>query len=225
MKERTGSILRTAVRDFIKTGQPISSHYLFETYDFNIKPAMIRRELKVLADEGYLYQNHPSGGRAPTDKAYRFFVKEILFEPNIVSGNVFDSTELKNDIEFMVDELVDDLRLLSAGYELRAKEFYQRGLKNLMSCFDFDGREEILEVLRDVEILPERLAENQNWWSSVEDWPQVFIGKSPFTRSQQLSVIADRFDFDDGDKFLLMVIGPKRMDYQKSIKLFKKIHG
>ena len=53
MNERTQSILYTSVHDFIREGRPITSEYLFEEYDFGIKPAMIRWELSYLNENAW----------------------------------------------------------------------------------------------------------------------------------------------------------------------------
>ena len=53
--------------------------------------------------------------------------------------------------------------------------------------------------------------------------PKIFIGKkSPVTKSKFLSVIIDSYNIDN-NKFYLVAIGPKRMDYEKNIKYFRKI--
>jgi transcriptional regulator of heat shock response len=46
------------------------------------------------------------------------------------------------------------------------------------------------------------------------------VGKSPITSSRNLSVILDSYDID-GDKILIAIVGPKRMDYDKNLQLFK----
>ena len=54
-----------------------------------------------------------------------------------------------------------------------------------------------------------------------EDSIQVFIGKkSPITRSEALSVIVGDYEVD-GERVLLCAIGPKRMNYEKSARIFK----
>ncbi|MEX2410223.1 MAG: hypothetical protein WD607_02425, partial [Candidatus Paceibacterota bacterium] len=78
MDPRTELILQKCIKDFIDTGRPITSDYLYENYEFGIKPAMIRRELSILDEEGYLEQIHTSGGRFPTNKAYQYFVNKVL---------------------------------------------------------------------------------------------------------------------------------------------------
>ena len=78
MNERTAQILEAAIQGFINTGEPVSSGWLFDHYDFGIKPAMIRLELDKLEDDGYLEQPHHSAGRVPTDVGYEFFAKQLL---------------------------------------------------------------------------------------------------------------------------------------------------
>ncbi|MDO8537005.1 MAG: hypothetical protein Q7R94_02045, partial [bacterium] len=51
--------------------------------------------------------------------------------------------------------------------------------------------------------------------------PKVFVGKkSPVTKSGNLSVVAKTERTRDGYVSLL-VVGPKRMDYKKAIKIFQ----
>ena len=78
MNERRAIILEAVLKEFIRSGRPVSSGQLFEEYDFDIKPAAIRLELSELADEGYLSKLYHSAGRVPTDRGYEFFVERIL---------------------------------------------------------------------------------------------------------------------------------------------------
>ncbi|MEA2113612.1 MAG: heat-inducible transcription repressor HrcA, partial [Patescibacteria group bacterium] len=66
MTSRRKLILKISIDDFISNAHLITSGYLYNKYDFGIKPAMIRRELNELDKEKFLYQAHPSGGRVPT---------------------------------------------------------------------------------------------------------------------------------------------------------------
>ena len=118
VKERSKSILEVAVKNFIETGQLISSKRLYEIYDFGIKPAMIRLELRDLSEQGYFYQRHPSGGRLPTDKAYRFYVKSILSQSYEVSKNNLKKKKKKKiKVDTLVNNLVKELKVLGVGYE------------------------------------------------------------------------------------------------------------
>lgn len=77
-KQRKEKILNWLVYQYITTGKPISSNDIFSSKLFGLSPATIRNILKELDDEGYLEQVHISGGRIPTDKAYRFYIDNLL---------------------------------------------------------------------------------------------------------------------------------------------------
>lgn len=224
MKSRGEHILEAAVSEFISSGQPITSELLFERFEFGIKPAMIRRELNLLSDEGFLYQRHPSGGRFPTDKAYRHFVKGLMeteLEDLRTAADLAEEYEKRGTKSF-VEEMSDFLGLLSVGYSARGKQIYESGLKMLLNDIEADRKEDFVEVVNDFESLPERLIRYRAWDSEGESWPRVFIGGSPFTKSEHLSVVAGTFDGSDG-RFVLLAIGPKRMDYRKSLRVIKSL--
>ena len=48
IERRLAQILEGAVREFIHTGELVSSERLYERYDFGIRPARIRSELQEL---------------------------------------------------------------------------------------------------------------------------------------------------------------------------------
>jgi transcriptional regulator of heat shock response len=225
MKERTQSILEAAVRDFIRTGHPITSERLFDTYEFGIKPAMIRWELNELAEAGFFFQTHPSGGRLPTNKAYRFFVSKLLASDADTDGGnprTFVRDFLRGELKPFIEEMAEYLNVLGVGYATRAAEVYESGLKSLLDSLETDAKRELLDVVQDFESLPERLSCSHEWCADDGCWPKVFIGTSPVTRSEHLSVVAGRLTTDDGE-FVLMAIGPKRMDYKKSVSTFRRI--
>lgn len=224
MKDRTRAILELAVRDFIKMGKPITSEYLYELHDFGIKPAMIRWELNDLSEAGYFYQEHASGGRFPTNKAYRYFVDALLTdeadEDEVRSGSDIFSYDMKA----LVQEMAEKLNVLSVGYDARGGVLYGSGLCELLEHLETDAKEELVDVVSDFESLEERLAKKRDWWEEEDLWPRVFVGESPVTRSDHLSVIAGRYD-DHERTILLFSIGPKRMDYQRSVRMFKSLRA
>lgn len=78
LKDRKKNILEVIIRDYINTAEPVGSRTLSKRYDLGISPATIRNEMADLEDLGYLTQPHTSSGRIPTQKAYRFYVDEIM---------------------------------------------------------------------------------------------------------------------------------------------------
>lgn len=216
------------MRDFIKKGEPITSDSLFDSYKFGIKPAMIRWELNGLDEAGYLTQLYTSSGRVPTAKAYQFFVNDILNqETDYVFAdlaNVLMNSFWRDEKESFVEEIAKELRVLSVGYEAEEARIYNSGLKELVENFDFKSKNDLIELVRDFEFLGENLASQRKWWLKENSWPQVFIGKSPITKCEHLSVLMEKLN-DGGSDFILAVIGPKRMDYEKSLKVLKSLGG
>jgi transcriptional regulator of heat shock response len=222
MKDRTRAILEIAVKDFIKTGKPITSEYLYGLYDFGIKPAMIRWELNDLSEKGFFYQYHPSGGRYPTDKAYRFLVDEILA---VKEGEMMDTSDMESNFyahgaKALATMMANDLQSLIVAYDAAANALYGSGLSELLGHLETTAKDEIMDVVNDFELLENRLTKKRAWWEEASAWPKVFIGQSPVTTSEHLSVVAGRFE-GDGKTILLLSIGPKRMDYEKSVNMFK----
>jgi heat-inducible transcriptional repressor len=79
---RSQDILRSIVRAYIETGEPLGSRTLSKLGSGgSLSPASIRNTMADLADEGYLYQPHTSAGRIPTDKAFQFYVKTLTARP------------------------------------------------------------------------------------------------------------------------------------------------
>jgi heat-inducible transcriptional repressor len=73
-KEREEKILRMIIQEFVETRKPVGSELVAQKGLPGVSSATIRNTMKKLEDEGYLYQPHASGGRIPTDKAYRLYV-------------------------------------------------------------------------------------------------------------------------------------------------------
>lgn len=73
-KDREEKILRMIVQEFVESRKPVGSELVAQKGLSGVSSATIRNIMKKLEDEGFLYQPHSSGGRIPTDKAYRFYV-------------------------------------------------------------------------------------------------------------------------------------------------------
>lgn len=75
--ERKAAILRAVIAEYIETAQPVGSSLVACAPGVAVSAATVRNEMGALEQEGYLYQPHPSAGRIPTDKGYRFFVDHL----------------------------------------------------------------------------------------------------------------------------------------------------
>jgi len=244
MNDRTSQILEAAIQEFIDTGEPVSSGRLYEQYDFGIKPAMIRLELDALEDGGWLEQPYHSAGRVPTDSGYEFYAARALAASREVAASVASrqiaashrkGLALRDLLERrayadLMGELSAELGLLSVAMDRAADAIYKTGLEALFENLRWDNREEMRSVIRDFEGVDERLpgaAEKMGAAaatdSSGQNEPQIFIGKkSPVTESDNLSVIGGNYRVGD-TVISIFAIGPKRMDYKKTIRIFRSL--
>src|SRR3954471_19865647 len=78
LSDRSRRLLATLVREYIETGEPVSSQVLARESGLGVSSATIRNVLAQLEDAGYVHQPHTSAGRVPTDRAYRVFVDLLL---------------------------------------------------------------------------------------------------------------------------------------------------
>lgn len=231
LNNRSEKILEAVIREFISTGEPISSAELYDAYDFGIKPASIRAELLRLTDDGFLEQPHTSGGRVPTVSGYEVFVNSIISELfGKTMGGILSLREslledlMRRATGDLVEDLSDELGVMAVGYEPEKKSIYKSGFDDLCEKVDVSNKQDFLEIVHDFERLNDKL---ERFASSIKakNEPQVYIGKkSPITTSPELSVIADSYEID-GEPLLLIAVGPKRMDYRKPLKVFKAMRS
>lgn len=71
--DREQSVLFGLIELYLKTGKPIGSQTIQEQGFESLSSATIRNYFTKLEGQGYLVQQHISGGRIPTDKAFRLY--------------------------------------------------------------------------------------------------------------------------------------------------------
>jgi transcriptional regulator of heat shock response len=134
----------------------------------------------------------------------------------------------------LLSQLSSELGLLSVAMDMAADEVYKTGLEALFENLNFQDRDEMRSVIRDFEAIDERMpkaSEKMNDASrgvaadgvGASNDPQIFIGKkSPVTDSNNLSVIGGNYRVGD-TVISIFAIGPKRMDYKKTIRVFRSL--
>ena len=78
LARRRRALLLAVVQDFITTAEPVGSLHIASKYSLGVRAASVRSMMAELEEEGYLYQPHTSAGRVPTDRAFRYFVDNIV---------------------------------------------------------------------------------------------------------------------------------------------------
>ncbi|MBM3191421.1 MAG: heat-inducible transcriptional repressor HrcA [Chlamydiae bacterium] len=73
-QDKENNILFGLIELYIKNGRPIGSNTLKESGFDHLSSATIRNYFFKLEESGYLTQQHVSGGRLPTEAAYKFYI-------------------------------------------------------------------------------------------------------------------------------------------------------
>jgi heat-inducible transcriptional repressor len=90
--EREKLVLIGLVELYLQTGKPVGSHTLKEHGFNHLSPATLRNYFAKLEDSGFLKQQHSSGGRIPTNAAYK------LYAESVVSSSELETKE-KNSLQ------------------------------------------------------------------------------------------------------------------------------
>lgn len=80
LDDRKMKILKTIIKTYLETGEPVGSRTISKDSDLNLSSATIRNEMADLEDLGYILQPHTSAGRIPSDKGYRLYVDMLMEE-------------------------------------------------------------------------------------------------------------------------------------------------
>ena len=227
LTKRQKKILNAVIKEYIETGEPVSSQLLEKKHDFGIGSAMIRVEMQKLTDRGYLLQPHTSAGRIPTDKSYRFFVDNLLQKEFPIN----DRTER---IEEIFKEEGDIFKLASHLTKFLAEETSSLAILNLPER-DFifkEGWEELLKEAESFEqdFFSEFAGAIEKFEESFNDLKinsgiRVLIGKeNPVKKAKNLSVISSKCKLPNKEKATLTLVGPKRMDYNRNLSLVQSLN-
>src|SRR5690349_18344642 len=76
--QRERLVLLGLVDLHLSSGKPIGSNTLRENGFENLSSATIRNYFMKLEEDGFLKQQHSSGGRIPTEKGFRLYAQECL---------------------------------------------------------------------------------------------------------------------------------------------------
>jgi len=226
INDRQGWILNKLVESHIDLAEPISSEYLQTKYQLSLSCATIRGELQWLTETEYLYQPHPSAGRIPTDKGYRFFVDSLEEVENGLDKRTADKiSQIKKEAKnylFFLQESHRLLSLLSSGlvvsYLPKTGIFIKSGWKKTLSDPEFSDVEKVKNFLSMVDYFEEKIDEFD--CSSVK----IYIGnEAPISKSKDFSIIISGCSFWENKEGVVAILGLKRMNYDRNISLIKSI--
>ncbi|MBI4532184.1 MAG: heat-inducible transcription repressor HrcA [Candidatus Latescibacteria bacterium] len=111
---REKGILRSIVREYVTTAEPVGSRTISKQFHLGISPATIRNSMADLEEKGYIQQPYTSAGRIPTDRGYRCYVDSLMEVEELTTSETafleeWISSEHEGDIEAILDQLCRSL--------------------------------------------------------------------------------------------------------------------
>jgi heat-inducible transcriptional repressor len=78
LSDREIRVLEAVIQVYIQTAEPAGSQTVAQRFPIGVSSATIRSTMSELEEKGYLYHPHTSAGRIPTDRAYRWYVDNLI---------------------------------------------------------------------------------------------------------------------------------------------------
>jgi len=224
--ERQRILLDELIKEYINSAKPVSSNSLKKRVEFDVCPATIRNEMQKLTEAGYLEQPHISAGRIPTNKAYRFFVKQLR-EPEDISLEEIRKIikrELENSfklMEFITKRLASDCCGLAFSYISEKDFLLEEGWKEVFKNPEFEKKGFLSKFTNSVDRFEKKIKDLLKEECSEV---QVYIGREKsILNSSDLSLIASKAKFPKNQHGILALLGPNRMTYDRNIRFLDSL--
>lgn len=221
MNERRLLILKTIIKEHIKTGAPVGSGVLVDKYKLGISPATARNEMAHLEEAGYIVQPHTSAGRIPTEFAYRLYLEdnrerklnESMIEQIDKSFGGDDVHGFKN-----VAKVLSQISGGAVFWAFHRHDLYYTGISRLFQQPEFSE----INLVQDVSVVIDRMEDIiERIFGNIENGVSVLIGtENPF--GDFCSTVFLKYKLIDRVG-MLGILGPIRMDYDRNIALAKYI--
>ncbi len=113
LTEREKIILKAVVEEYINTGEPISSKVVMSKYCPYVSSATVRNDMGVLEEMGYITQPHPSAGRIPSPKGYKYYVENLLDDCKLSPQQRMRIRKILSGLESEIRDLREMIRTTS----------------------------------------------------------------------------------------------------------------
>ena len=222
MDKRQELILKTIIKEYIKTALPIGSEGLVEKYNLDISSATVRNEMADLEEAGFIAQPHTSAGRIPTEKAYNFYL-ENLSEKNLSDSEakIFqEALEKKEEMNFkQAAKMMAKISGNAIFWAFHRHNLYYTGISNLLHQPEFSEADMVYDISGLIDRLDEIIG---SIFNDLKFGSQIMLGsKNPF--SAHCSAVISKYRLGDNIG-LVGVLGPMRMNYEKNLALVKFIN-
>lgn len=223
MEERKELILRTIIKEHVRSGQPVGSSILVGKYDLGVSPATVRNEMADLEEAGFIRQPYTSAGRVPTEKAYKLFIKDVAERKLSFEEESILKATLSGRGEENFKQTAKAIAKLSGGavfWAFHKRDLYYTGISNLLSQPEFSQTDLIYDISSIIDRMDEIIEKH---FDRINPGTNIMIGSdNPF--SKICSSIMTKFVLGDNQS-LFGILGPMRMHYDKNLGFIKYIEN
>jgi len=223
MDSRKQKLLTYIIKEYVKSAQAVGSSLISEKYMKDVSGPTIRNWMQELEKEGYITHKHTSAGRVPTEKGYRYYLKN-LEEKKVSHKQEKDLVEATSGLQESTEKvktIAKKIAELSGGAVVIAfstQDVYYTGLSNLFSHPEFDDQDDVVSMSQMIDHLDEVMSEIRLVGGQVEEEITVFIGDdNPF--GEECSSVMSIMD----DGLMIGILGPMRMDYASNMSLIRYV--
>ncbi len=107
-------ILAKVVEEYIRTGEPIGSKAIAQSFGTPISSATIRNDMAALEKMGLLEQPHTSAGRVPSYLGYRLYIEQLMDREILTQGEMDEIDQMIENSGHTPDEVIDNCAKLLA---------------------------------------------------------------------------------------------------------------
>lgn len=227
LSARQANILAAIVKEYTDKGEPVASQEINEKYNLGVSPATIRNEMAALEKLGYITQPHTSAGRIPTDKGYRYFVKELmkrfelsLREQKFLHQELLKLQEQNQEISKSITKLLAQ-KTDQAAFALLPEDSSASGLANILSQPSINKKDavEVVQFFENLEDYGDTMLQKY-----FPEGSEALIGKEALIpHAENYSMIVSRVHLPSGKSGVIGIVGPKSMRYDKNISLVEYV--
>ena len=186
LSDRKKKILCAVVDSYIDKATPIASKDIQEEYLSECSSATIRNELSTLESMGYLIQPHVSAGRIPSEKAFRFYVNELMYESNL-TGKEAELIEqyFNRKINSLEDVMTEVTRLIAeiTNYTSVVVKEDMSDTITAIKLLDLDNGKMLVVIVTDSRVLKDGMVDlpdgfDEHMIEQAQRWlNKIFCGK------------------------------------------------
>lgn len=240
LPQRQREVLHAVIREHIASARPVASATLVRRYRLKVSGATVRNELAALEALGLLTHPHTSAGRLPTDLGYRYFIESLMPRPDLRAE---EQVTVSHQFQQASHDAGQWLRLAAstlarltaeaalATYdrvrEQRAlvweREIFYDGIEFILAQPEFALQERVRAVIG---LLQDRASLSQVLPGTLREGEVAVTigGEHMLEPLRPFSLVVGRYGSGESYGYV-GVVGPTRMDYQRTIGAVRCVGG